>query len=142
MAIKAKIVIEGTSGAELKKVFDKIKTLKPDGRYRVFILDAKLLRSTKQNRYYWFCLGVMAEHTGIDSEDIHELCKKMFNIKTVFVGGEMFEFSGSTKSINTVEMTKYIDKIRLWAQDNLKCHIPSPNEMSDESIVELINQNI
>lgn len=142
MAIKVKIVIEGTGGVELKKVFDKIKTLKPDGRYRVFVLDAKLLRSSKINRYYWFCLGVISDHTGIDSEDIHELCKKMFNLQTIILGNEMIEISGSTKLLKNDKMARYIDKIRQWSLDNLNCRIPEANEMSDEDIIELINKNI
>lgn len=143
MAIKGKIVINGTSGQELKRVFDKIKTLKPeDGRYRVFILDAKLLRSSNQNRYYWFCLGIIANHTGIDSAELHELLKHKFNLQTTQLGNELIEYGGSTKLLNTAEMTNYIDKIRQWSQDTLQCRIPEAGEMSDEDIVELINKNI
>ncbi len=142
MAIKAKIIIDGTGAHELKKVFDRIKTLKPDGRYRVFVLDAKLLRSSSQNRYYWFCLGVIADHTGIASEELHELLKHKFNLQTSQLGNEVIEYGGSTKLLQTNEMTEYIDKVRQWSQDSLNCYVPAANEMSDESIVELINKGI
>lgn len=142
MAIKGKIIIDGTSGNELKRVFDKLKTLKSDGRYRIFILDTKLLRSTSQNRYYWFGIGIISEHTGISTEDLHELLKHKFNLKTSQLGNELIEYGSSTKLLNTLEMTQYIDKIRQWSQDTLNCYIPSPNEMTDESIIELINRGI
>lgn len=142
MAIKAKIIIENVGPVELKKVFDKIKSL-DDQRYRVFVLDAKKLRSNNANRYYWgVVIAAISEHTGYDPAEIHEMMKKKFNLKTALLGSTMEEYSGSTRILNTKEFAEYVDKIRMWANVELDCRIPDAGEMDDETLIELINRGL
>lgn len=140
MGIKFKHVIKGTGDKQLKILVDLIRALKPEEYYRVFVLDLKKARSTSQNRYLWFCYSVIAEHTGIDSEDLHELCKQMFNLKTAMLNGTLIEFPGTTKMLDTKDMTVYIDKVRRWALDELGCYIPQANEIPEDEILKLINK--
>ena len=143
MTIKAKIVLEDISGQELKRLFDAIKELEPGQRYRVFVLDAKKLRSTSQNRYYWgVVLSALADHTGYDDVQLHELMKKKFNLQTGTIGNKIEDWGGSTTNLNTKDFSDYIEKIRVWANVEMECHIPEAGEMDDETIVELINQGI
>lgn len=143
MSIKAKVVLENLTGPELKKLFDKLKTLDKDQRYRVFVLDAKKLRSGNANRYYWgVVIGAISDHTGIDPMQMHEMMKKRFNLQTVLLGSTMEEFSGSTKLLNTKEFAAYVDQIRIWANVELDCRIPDAGEMDDETLIELMNRGL
>ena len=143
MGIKAKIVLENLSLDEITRLFEKLRTLDQDKRYRIFVLDAKKLRSSSQNRYYWgIVLDTLAQHTGIDALEMHELCKHKFNLKTQYFDGVNYEWGGSTKILDTKTMSEYIEKVRIWAGTELGCHIPEAGQLPDENILELINQGL
>ena len=140
MAIKLKHVLKGTDAKSLHELFLQLRTLPEGETHRVYVLDMRRQRSLSQNRYMWFCYGVISDHTGIAAEDLHELCKHQFNMKTSMLGGEMYEFGGSTKLFSTQDMTTYLERIKAWALDSLGCYIPAPNEVPEETILELLNQ--
>ncbi len=142
MAIKLKLLLKDISKESFTKLFDLLKTLK-DEPHRVYVLDRKKLRSSSQNRYYWgVILDSLAQHTGIEVHEMHELCKHKFNLKTNHIDGVVYEWGGSTKLLNTKMMTDYIEQIRTWANVELDLNIPEANELSDETILELMNQGI
>lgn len=142
MSIKIKHILEDLTSKSFKKLVDKLRTL-DDQRYRVFVLDAKKLRSSSQNRYYWgVVLQAIAQHTGIEVHEVHEIMKQKFNLKTDHIDGKVYEWGGSTQLLDTKTMSEYIEQIRAWASTELDCYIPEANEMPDELIIELINQGI
>jgi len=98
----------------------------------MFVIVAKLpkKRSVSQNRYYWgVVLTMLSEHTGYTKDQMHEICKMKFNLKTKALKGEIYEFGGPTKELDTKEMTDYIESIREWSMEVLQCRIPQPDEI-------------
>ncbi|MCH7517282.1 MAG: hypothetical protein IIB08_09255 [Bacteroidetes bacterium] len=143
MAIKIKHII--TSIPDVFILAEKLANLcakNTDQQYRVFVLDHKKLRSIQQNRYYWSCVvGELSQLTGYVPEEMHEILKHKFNLQTALIGSEYIEFGGSTAILNTKHFTEYIEQIRIWAATELNCHIPDPGELTDEAIIEMINEN-
>ena len=141
MSIKIKHIIRAGNTDDGFDLLKKIFNLNSDQDYRVYILDHKKLRSIQQNRYYWSCVvGELSKHTGYVPEEMHDILKHKFNLQTALIGDELMEFGGSTKSMSTTKFTNYIEQIRIWANTDLNCHIPDPGELSDEAIIEMINE--
>lgn len=101
-------------------------------------------RSNEQNKYYWSCVIPAIVHGMIDlgndalqignsehTQLVHEFLKS-----TILNNGEeikgieglMFKLPASTTRCTTVEFMEFIDKVRVWAGENLGVTIPEPNE--------------
>lgn len=130
-------------------------------RFNLYICSKRKSRTLPQNRYYWgVVLHTISQDTGIDVEDLHEYFKHKYTMRTQFyisqdlmevtadgviskargeIMGGLHEVSMSTKSMNTKEFGEYIDKIIRWASEQ-GMRIPQPNEIPEESLIEMINQ--
>lgn len=74
-------------------------------------------RSDQQNSYYWaIVVGMLADHIGNEKEEMHEILKQKFKIK-------------STATLKTKEFEEYIANIVRFAASELHFVIPSPNEV-------------
>jgi len=62
---------------------------------------------------------------------MHEVCKLKFlpYDRANRATGEIQTFGGSSKELNTAQYEEYLDKIRIWAINDLDCLIPLPNEV-------------
>lgn len=101
-------------------------------------------RSTAQNNYYWGCvipaivlamieLGNDALQQGNTEhgELVHEFLKNALldnGEEVQGVEGLIFKLPASTKKCTTMEFMNFIDKVQMWAADNLGIAIPEPNE--------------
>ena len=75
-----------------------------------------LIRSERQNRYYWKCVIMpLCEHTGYHKFEMHELLKERFIIKT-------------TKELDKQEFNQFCEEVRAWAGVDLGVNIMPPNE--------------
>ena len=63
------------------------------------------VRNTAQNNYYWAMLTDFGKQCGYHSEEMHEVCKTKFKIK-------------STKELNKDEFTEYLDRIHQFAAES------------------------
>jgi hypothetical protein len=94
-------------------------------RFEEVLRQQKSQRSLNQNRYYFgVCLEILSQHLGYTSDEMHEICKFKF-LKTMKAG---LEYVRSTTKLNTSEMEEYLEKIRKWADIELNCFVPLPNE--------------
>lgn len=68
----------------------------------------------------------IAQHTGHDPEQIHELLKARFSPRWYFA--DSFSVPNSSTRLDTIEFTEYTEKCRLWANEFLGLQIPLPGE--------------
>jgi hypothetical protein len=75
-------------------------------------------------------IAYLSEELGYTKEEVHQLMGRMFlkYVKSVPDGTEEV-FVRSTTSLNTLEMTEYIESIRTFALSELGTYIPDPNEI-------------
>ena len=62
------------------------------------------VRNTAQNNYYWAILREFGDQCGYHPEEMHDVCKSHFKIKT-------------TKEFNVDEFSEYIDRVIYWAAE-------------------------
>lgn len=134
--------IQNVSGPQwLIDLLVQVQSLKPEAPYKVFFSDLKLNRSRSQNRYLWGVVyKVISDSTGYEPEELHELFKIKFGLRTVFnFGGDVVEAPRSTANMNTKEMTDYIEAVRRWAAER-EIYVPNPNEIPDEVYIDYIER--
>ncbi len=99
-------------------------------RIEVVLRKQKSQRSLNQNNYMWGVVyEILSEHLGYSTEEIHEICRFMFLRSTMGGGGKVFDLVKSTAKLNTADFEVYLDKVRMWAAQELNCYIPLPNEV-------------
>ena len=99
---------------------------------QVTIGKVKGLRTEQQLRYYWsVVVKLNADHTGHDSDYIHEFLKDKFTPRqTRRVNGEVRIVAGCTHSLFKENFFEdYVDKIRVWASSELVEVIPDPQQV-------------
>jgi hypothetical protein len=96
---------------------------------RVMVTVAKETRrrTNSQNAYLWGVIyKLISDYTGATPEELHIALKYHFGKKR-FIGNIVAP--ASTKAMDTIEMTEYIEKVRRWAAEELNINIPDPNEV-------------
>lgn len=116
-----------------------LATFPNEKRVEVTVEKIKHPRTNSQNRYYWgVVVEEIAQHTGHDPEQVHELLKQMFSPKWYYpvlarMNGrtEMTDdgIPTSTTRLDTLAFVEYTEKCRLWANEFLGLQIPLPGEV-------------
>lgn len=104
-----------------------------DGKLVVVEIDTvRNKRSSQQNRYYWLILGMIAEHTGHTSEELHEYFKlkflpKQFEMINKSTGeSEEVTIPKTTTKLSIQEFADYVTQIESFAA-GLGLSIPDAN---------------
>ena len=126
----------------LEAVLDKVRDYVKGGDYILEIIKTKKGRSLPQNSYFHAVIVVLiSERTGYTKDEAKYLLKSFFlsyekaNAKT----GEIETFIRDTSDLSTIEFEKFCEDCRLWAWHELDIHIPVPNEVTDEFLIQLAN---
>jgi len=99
-------------------VAEHLKTFTPQDVLTVRIEKRKRDRTLEQNSLYWAILSVIAEETGHTENELHEIFKaKYLPPKFVAYNGQEYMLAPSTTGLSTKEMTTYIDRIILEANE-------------------------
>ena len=125
-----RFVIDFNQDSDKRKLFEVLKTRKPI-KYIIDIKEARQKRSLDQNALYWVYMGILSEYTGYTPEEVHvELKEKFLGYyeKANRVTGEVKRFVAESKTLDTLEFTKYIESVRLYAMQDLDCYLPLPEE--------------
>jgi hypothetical protein len=86
-------------------------------------------RSIKQNNYLWgIVYEAVAATTGFEPEEVHEIFKKKFLSYTKMYKSKSYRFTKSTKELNTLGFSEYIEKIKMFSAKELSIYIPDAGE--------------
>lgn len=126
------------TASEVEGACSKIRRHVEEGvAYILEIKRARKKRSLPQNRYYWgVVVEIVAEHTGYNPYEAHQELAEMFLSYTHENGKR---FVRSTTELNTLEFEKYTEKCRIWAATELQVPIPLPNEITEETWMQIQN---
>ena len=121
------------------------ETLRAEALRRIFALDLskpmkmtlapyKKNRSLEQNALYWKWLGIIANDTGHDADEIHEFCKQKF-LEPIFVeiNGETHEARRTTTKLKVDEMSSYMNRVYAWATSELGILLPLPEDHFEDA---------
>src|SRR5262245_8324140 len=128
---------------ELKMSLGTLKSLKAAIKnwrrcvVTVTIAAAHATRSLEQNRFYWgVVLRTIAEYTGHSTDELHEYFKAHLLPKHLAIcdgNGEVkgeLVVGGSTRRLDKVQFSEYVDGIRQFALEKLDLDIPGPEGRS------------
>jgi hypothetical protein len=136
-------IFDGTVSADGKLSVDKSQQFKDylhglnGKRVQVTVEKIKHSRTIQQNRYYWgVVVKLIAQHTGHDPEQIHELLKIMFSPKwhitlNASFAGNTLSIPTSTTRMDTLQFVDYTERCRVWATEFLRLQIPLPGEVAE-----------
>lgn len=66
----------------------QVNKLAEGKKYGITVEEYKASRSHQQLAYYWVILSYLANHTGYESEELHDaIMRQKFGVKTVEIGG-------------------------------------------------------
>ena len=129
---KETIIIRGE--AERKVALYTIGALDLEKVWKLTIERESKRRTLSQNAlmFMWIDRVVkhVVEHTGHDKDEIHDYFKDRFlPTRIVSFGDDVRQLTGSTKKLNTAEMTEYMNKIYAWATTELGLFLPVPEDL-------------
>lgn len=136
MSIKTKGEIEVIDGHS-DDLQELIKDLH-NGKYKFYICDNKKNRSLSQNKYlFGVVLKVIASETGEDVNRLYKYFEQKYSEPIVvdMAGEEVVVFDMKRQS--SQKMNEIIEKIRLWASEELNVKIPTREEMKSPECQEL-----
>jgi hypothetical protein len=112
-----------------------LHTFPNEKRVEVTVEKMKHSRTLQQNKYYWSVIvKLIAQHTGHDPEQIHELLKQMWSPKWHMLTDNLspdMAIPTSTTRLDTLEFVEYTEKCRMWANEFLNLNIPLPGEVAE-----------
>jgi len=85
-------------------------------------------RSINQNNLYWLWLVIIGEDLGYTKEELHEVCLDMFSPRRQVLERYIII---RTSEMDSAQMTKYLERIKLWAHHELQCALPEPSQAEE-----------
>ncbi len=120
----------------MEKSFDFLCSLLRDGVYVVSIKRKTEPRTLSQNALMWLWFKCIEEHTGTESQDVHDYYCCKFLRREINVDGKKFTVIGGTSNLNTIQMTDFMNKVQADAAVELRITLPLP---ADRHYQEFIN---
>jgi hypothetical protein len=103
--------------------FEKLK----EKNAKIELKEFRQSRSLSQNSYLHVCFTILSDATGYTIEEIKTITKREYGSFMVYeVKGN--KFLRSTSTLNTLEMTSFIEWLRHFANDQLGAYIPTSEE--------------
>lgn len=102
----------------------------PEGKtYNVTIVRHRERRTMDQNRLLWLWVNCISDETGQDKDDLHEYFKQKFlGVDTKTLWGVQVCKPVSTASLDTLQFTQYLERIRAFAAAELGIELPDPQD--------------
>ncbi len=124
------------TSASLSIVYDTIAHTPHDNTFQVVIRPAKDKRSLAINKLYWLHLGEISRsyeesHGETFAPDtFHQYFKRLFlGQEAVEINGNQFVKMKSTTKLSNKGMVEYMERIELWAGDNLELTLSQPDDL-------------
>lgn len=109
----------GTKG-NLSDIGETLSKLR-DGEYVIEVVRNRPIKSLSQSRYlFGYVYKEMAIVAGHSAEELHEMMKYKFLSQNIEMkNGVWSTFIGSTKNMDSAQMTLFINQVKQWAEKYL-----------------------
>lgn len=97
-----------------------------NGTYDLTIKRRTEPRTVSQNSLMWMWFECISQETGTPKQDVHDYYCSLFLAKPISIGDRQVLVKGSTSSLTTAQMTKFLDLIQADAQSELGIQLPLP----------------
>ncbi len=122
-----------------KELGKKLRELKP-GNYIIQVKKSRPIRSLSANKFYHYILNVICIETGFTHEELHEAMKMKFNCTMIYFpkGGNQV-VPKSTASLDSLEFTGYLNRVRNWAVQEFGIEIKDKDQITHAQWLESEN---
>ena len=119
----------------LDKDFELMCSLLRNGEYTLKIVRKTKPRTLPQNSLMWMWYQCMEDSTGTPKEDIHDFYKAKFLRREITIEGQTCIVVGSTKDLNTAQMTNYLEKVKADAATEFGIILPLPEDRHYQAFI-------
>ena len=95
-------------------------------RVEVTVEKSRRKRTVDQNSYYWLILDMISKETGQERLSLHQAFKFRFSGKITVKG---LVIPQSSKALDTVDFSTYVENIKSWAREFLNMEMPDPEKV-------------
>lgn len=100
-----------------------------NGGYTLTITRNVKKRTLSQNRLMWMWFKCMEDDSGTPAQDWHDYyCGKLLGREFVTPDGEIHCLAGHTSTLNTAQMTDFLNKVQADAATEFDIILPLPDE--------------
>lgn len=110
----------------MEKSFDFLCSLLRDGVYVLSIKRKTEPRTVSQNALMWMWFKCMEDNTGTEKQDWHDYYCAKFLMREASFGRKRFSVVGGTSTLNTVQMTDFMNKVQADAATEWGINLPLP----------------
>lgn len=110
----------------MEKSFDFLCSLLRDGVYVLSIKRKTEPRTVSQNALMWMWFKCMEDNTGTEKQDWHDYYCAKFMMREADFGRKRFSVVGGTSTLNTVQMTDFMNKVQADAATEWGITLPLP----------------
>lgn len=110
----------------MEKSFDFLCSLLRDGVYVLSIKRKTEPRTVSQNALMWMWFKCMEDNTGTEKQDWHDYYCAKFLMREASFGRKRFSVVGGTSTLNTVQMTDFMNKVQADAAIEWGITLPLP----------------
>lgn len=128
MAAKVATLIKSEGRCTCTPLLDSIFSMLSNGEYVVSVKRKSQPRTLNQNALMWMWFKCIEEDTGNESQDLHDYYCSLFLQRTATLGGRTVRVVGTTSSLDTAEMTAFLNKIQAHAARELGIVLPLPQD--------------
>ncbi len=115
---------------ELHRWLDRSVRYITNGSYTLLLTRVVRKRTLPQNRLMWMWLKCLEDATGQAKEDWHDYyCKKFASREMSTPDGEIVKLAGHTSTMNTEQMTDFLNKVQSDAAAEWGITLPSPEDI-------------
>jgi len=103
-----------------------------DKRVELVVKKEEIARTNQQSRYlFGVVYELISEATGYTKEEVHEMMKSILLKDHKEVNGKSYTVVRSTSSLNTCEMSEYIENVKRFGATELQLNIPEASKISN-----------
>lgn len=119
-------LIKKDGKVSMEQSFDFLCSKLANGTYDLTISRRTEPRTVAQNSLLWMWMECISEETGQPKTDIYDYYCTLFLARQVTVGNKTVIVKGSSSSLNTAQMTKFLNLIQADAQSEFGISLPLP----------------
>lgn len=128
------LIKQGGECADLGKAhqwLDRSVRYVTNGRYTLTLTRVVQKRTLSQNRLMWLWFACIEAETGQPSQDVHDYyCSKLLQREIINpLTGEITKVCGGTSTMNTAQMTQFLNQVQADAATELGITLPLPSDL-------------
>lgn len=128
-------LIKKDGKASMEQSLEYLCSKLTNGTYDLTISRKKEPRTVAQNSLMWMWMECISQETGQPKQDIYDYYCSKFLARPVKIGSKELMVKGSSSSLTSMQMTKFLNLIQADAASELGIQLPLPADRFYEDFI-------